>query len=91
MANRHLPALLVIMDGFGLAPEGSDTAVSAANTPFIDSLYATLSLIHISSFRTARWGSAGAFPPILAGIARSPRARLPACSSLRQDVYKRQV
>ena len=40
MANRHLPALLVIMDGFGLAPEGSDNAVSAANTPFIDSLYA---------------------------------------------------
>ena len=35
MANRHLPALLVIMDGFGLAPEGSDNAVSAANTPFI--------------------------------------------------------
>ena len=40
MANRHLPALLVIMDGFGLAPEGADNAVSAANTPFIDGLYA---------------------------------------------------
>ena len=40
MANRHLPALLVIMDGFGLAPEGSDNAVSAASTPFIDELYA---------------------------------------------------
>lgn len=40
MANRHLPALLVIMDGFGLAPEGANNAVSAANTPFIDGLYA---------------------------------------------------
>ena len=40
MANRHLPALLVIMDGCGLAPEGADNAVAAASTPFIDSLYA---------------------------------------------------
>ena len=40
MANRHLPALLVIMDGCGLAPAGPDNAVSAANKPFIDSLYA---------------------------------------------------
>ena len=39
MANRHLPALLVIMDGFGLAPAGSDNAVSAASTPFIDGLF----------------------------------------------------
>ena len=40
MANRHLPALLVIMDGFGLAPEGANNAVSTASTPFIDDLYA---------------------------------------------------
>ena len=40
MANRHLPALLVIMDGCGLAPAGPDNAVSAASKPFIDSLYA---------------------------------------------------
>ncbi len=39
MANHHLPALLVIMDGFGLAPQGADNAVAAASTPFIDSLY----------------------------------------------------
>ncbi len=37
---RHLPAILIIMDGCGLAPEGSDNAVAAANTPFLDSLYA---------------------------------------------------
>lgn len=36
---KHLPALLVIMDGCGLAPKGSDNAVAAANTPFLDSLY----------------------------------------------------
>ena len=30
MAERHLPALLVIMDGCGLAPEGADNAVAAA-------------------------------------------------------------
>ena len=39
MAERHLPALLVIMDGCGLAPQGADNAVAAANTPFLDSLY----------------------------------------------------
>lgn len=41
MAERHLPALLVIMDGCGLAPDGADNAVAAADTPFMDSLYAT--------------------------------------------------
>ncbi len=40
MTQRHLPAILIIMDGCGLAPEGADNAVAAANTPFIDSLYA---------------------------------------------------
>nr|WP_275052020.1 2,3-bisphosphoglycerate-independent phosphoglycerate mutase [Collinsella tanakaei] len=30
---------MVIMDGCGLAPEGADNAVAAANTPFLDSLY----------------------------------------------------
>ena len=41
MADLHTPALLVIMDGCGLAPEGADNAVAAASTPFLDSLYAT--------------------------------------------------
>ena len=40
MAERHLPALLVIMDGCGLAPEGADNAVAAASTPYLDKLYA---------------------------------------------------
>lgn len=39
MADRHTPALLVIMDGCGLAASGADNAVSSASTPFLDSLY----------------------------------------------------
>lgn len=41
MANRHLPALLVIMDGFGLAADGADNAVASASKPYIDELFAT--------------------------------------------------
>lgn len=39
MANRHLPALLVIMDGCGLAPANDENAVSCAKHPFLDALY----------------------------------------------------
>ncbi|MGN0073149.1 MAG: 2,3-bisphosphoglycerate-independent phosphoglycerate mutase [Coriobacteriales bacterium] len=35
------PVLLAIMDGFGLAPEGPGNAVSLANTPYLDSLFAS--------------------------------------------------
>ncbi len=35
------PALLVIMDGFGLAPTGPENAVSQAKLPYIQSLLAT--------------------------------------------------
>ena len=37
MAQRHLPALLIIMDGCGLAPADGENAVAAAKTPFLDS------------------------------------------------------
>ena len=40
MSERHLPALLVIMDGCGLAPANDENAVTSANHPFLDSLYA---------------------------------------------------
>ncbi len=40
MANRHLPALLCIMDGCGLAKADCENAVTSAKTPFLDSLYA---------------------------------------------------
>ena len=39
MAQRHLPAILIIMDGCGLAPADGENAVAAAKTPFLDSLY----------------------------------------------------
>ena len=34
-----LPVCLVIMDGFGLAPEGPGKAISLARTPFLDKLF----------------------------------------------------
>lgn len=37
--KRHLPALLVIMDGFGLAPAGDNNAVYKAKKPFLDKLW----------------------------------------------------
>ena len=35
------PVLLAIMDGFGLAPDGPGNAISLANKPFYDDLWAT--------------------------------------------------
>ena len=40
MSERHLPALLVIMDGCGLAPANDENAVTSASHPFLDSHYA---------------------------------------------------
>lgn len=41
MAKPESKALLVILDGFGLAEDPSVSAVEKANTPFIDSLFET--------------------------------------------------
>ncbi|MCH3968671.1 MAG: 2,3-bisphosphoglycerate-independent phosphoglycerate mutase [Atopobiaceae bacterium] len=43
MADKSVrtPALLVIMDGCGLAPAGPENAVSLAKMPYLQSLYAT--------------------------------------------------
>ena len=38
--NLNLPACLIIMDGFGLAPEGEGNAISIAKTPVLDDLFA---------------------------------------------------
>lgn len=38
-----LPVCLIIMDGLGLAPEGPGNAVSLANTPTLDALFASRS------------------------------------------------
>ena len=32
------PALLAILDGFGIAPDGPDNAISCANVPFLKEL-----------------------------------------------------
>lgn len=37
---KHLPACLVIMDGFGLAEAGPGNAISLARTPHLDALFA---------------------------------------------------
>jgi 2,3-bisphosphoglycerate-independent phosphoglycerate mutase len=37
----NLPALLVIMDGFGQAPAGPGNAIAAARTPHLDELFST--------------------------------------------------
>jgi len=37
---RNLPAALIIMDGFGCAPAGPDNAISVADTPNLDALFA---------------------------------------------------
>ncbi|MEE1077266.1 MAG: 2,3-bisphosphoglycerate-independent phosphoglycerate mutase [Acutalibacteraceae bacterium] len=34
------PTILVIMDGYGIAPSGNDNAVSSANTPNLDKIFA---------------------------------------------------
>src|SRR5512136_197148 len=39
--TRNLPALLVIMDGFGVAAGLPGNAVAAANTPNLDELFAS--------------------------------------------------
>lgn len=39
----NLPACLIIMDGFGLAPAGPGNAISQADTPYLDKLFETCS------------------------------------------------
>ncbi len=51
MTDVRKPALLVIMDGYGLAPEGPDNAVSLANRPFYDML--------VSKYPTTTLGASG--------------------------------
>jgi 2,3-bisphosphoglycerate-independent phosphoglycerate mutase len=38
---KHPATLLIIMDGYGLSPEGPGNAISRAQTPYLDELYAT--------------------------------------------------
>ena len=64
MAQRHLPALLIIMDGCGLAPADGENAVAAAKTPFHGSLYEKYPHTTLGAsgrgrgvFPTARWAT----------------------------------
>lgn len=51
-ANLRLPACLIIMDGFGLAPSGPGNAISLANTPVIDNLLDTCSHVRLQASGT---------------------------------------
>ena len=59
MAQRHLPALLIIMDGCGLAPADGENAVAAAKTPFLDGLYEKYPPHHARCFGRGRGPSHG--------------------------------
>ena len=37
--TKNLPALLVVMDGFGMAADSPSNAIAAANTPYLDALF----------------------------------------------------
>jgi 2,3-bisphosphoglycerate-independent phosphoglycerate mutase len=47
MDANHKPYVLVILDGWGLAPAGNGNAVSLANTPCLDRLAATYPSTHL--------------------------------------------
>lgn len=53
MTEQHgeltLPACLIIMDGFGLASPGEGNAISLANTPHLDELFATCPHIELDA------------------------------------------
>ena len=49
MADLNSKALLVILDGFGLAKDPSVSAVDKAHTPFIDSLFENYPNAHLSA------------------------------------------
>ena len=48
-SKLHLPAALIIMDGFGIAEPGPGNAISLANTPHLDHLRETASNIQIQA------------------------------------------
>ena len=49
MANSRSKALLVILDGYGLAEDPSVSAIDKADKPFLDHLFATYPNTHLSA------------------------------------------
>ena len=49
MANSRSKALLVILDGYGLAEDPSVSAIDKADKPFLDHLFATFPNTHLSA------------------------------------------
>lgn len=47
--SLRLPACLIIMDGFGLAPASESNAISLANTPVLDDLFANHPFIKLEA------------------------------------------
>ncbi|WP_283170990.1 2,3-bisphosphoglycerate-independent phosphoglycerate mutase [Curtanaerobium respiraculi] len=49
ISHLHLPAALIIMDGFGIAPDGPGNAISLAEKPTLDALAQTCPHIRIQA------------------------------------------
>lgn len=45
----HLPACLIILDGYGLAPDSNGNAISLAQTPVLDNLFANYPHAHLAA------------------------------------------
>lgn len=49
MSKLHTPVLLAILDGYGLAPAGPGNAVALADTPYLDSLFASCPHVRLAA------------------------------------------
>ena len=62
MALNFFPVALIVLDGFGIAPQSKSNAVSLAKKPFIDSLVATYPTVLLEASSEAvglPWGEVG--------------------------------
>lgn len=62
MALNFSPVALIVLDGFGIAPAGKSNAISLAQKPFIDSLFASYPTVLLEASSEAvglPWGEVG--------------------------------